>query len=51
MVSDMNEDQQEITHKVESLQLENHQMQFSEEEIQNLREIFDLFDKNSSGSI
>lgn len=26
-------------------------MQFSDEEIQNLREIFDLFDKNSSGSI
>lgn len=27
------------------------QMQFSDEEIQNLREIFDLFDKEKSGSI
>jgi len=26
-------------------------MQFSDEEIQNLREIFDLFDKEKSGSI
>ena len=26
-------------------------MQFSDEEIQNLREIFDLFDKQSEGSI
>ena len=27
------------------------QMQFSDEEIQNLREIFDLFDKDKTGSI
>ena len=34
------------------MQIENNnQMQFSEDEIQNLKEIFDLFDKESVGSI
>ena len=51
MVSDMNDEQPDMNQKFENMNMGNTNMQFSDEEIQNLREIFDLFDKESNGSI
>ena len=51
MVSDMNDEQPDMNQKFENMNVGNTNMQFSDEEIQNLREIFDLFDKESNGSI
>ena len=51
MVSDMNDEQPDMNQKFDNMNMGNTNMQFSDEEIQNLREIFDLFDKESNGSI
>lgn len=48
----LNPMQGELNDQFNSMQLQNEQpLQFSDEEIQNLREIFDLFDKQNEGSI
>jgi len=49
-----NKDQKSAGHLSHSQNEENYpqgQAQFSEDEIQNLREIFDLFDKEHNGTI
>ena len=51
MISDMNDEQEDVNQKMDNMNIQNNNMQFSDEEIQNLREIFDLFDKENQGAI
>ena len=47
----MNEMHDELNDQYNQMPMQQEPMQFSDEEIQNLKEIFDLFDKNNQGSI
>ena len=43
----MNDMHEELNEQYNQMPMQQEPMQFSEEEIQNLKEIFDLFDKNN----
>jgi Ca2+-binding EF-hand superfamily protein len=50
--ADINDLHQDLNGQFSNMNLPSEQpMQFSDEEIQNLKEIFDLFDKQSEGAI